>query len=313
MQVFWDINQIEPQVNTALSLGTFDGVHRGHQSIIRELQARAETIGAVATLVTLEPHPRLVLSNEDSPTLGLLTTIEEKIEVLSQLGLERLVVANFSHAFAALSPAEFVSDVLVKKLRMKQIIIGHDHAFGRNRAGNIDLLQDLKDRYDFQVSVVEPIRVGKHVVSSTEIRNLLLDGQVESAAKLLGRFYNLRGQVVKGDGRGRQLGYPTANIRPFSRYKLIPKVGIYATRITVGKKSYNSATYVGRRPTFNLSEKVIEVHLLDFDGELYGQEVELAFIRFIREDAKFDSISDLVTQIEEDKKRSLELLTELSS
>ncbi len=309
MQVFWDINQIEPQVDTALTIGTFDGVHRGHLSIIRELQARAQKIGATPTLVTLEPHPRLVLSKEDAPPARLLTTIEEKIEALSLLGLDRLVVANFSHAFASLSPAEFVSDILVKKLKMKQIVIGHDHAFGRDRAGNINLLQELKDRYSYEVSVVDPIRVGKKVVSSTEIRNLLLDGQVESATKLLGRSYNLRGQVVKGDGRGRQLGYPTANIRPFSRYKLIPKVGIYATRIKVGKQIYNSATYIGQRPTFNLSEKVIEVHLLDFDGELYGQEVELVFIRFIREDAKFDSISDLITQIEEDKKRSLELLT----
>ena len=309
MQVFWDINQIEPQVDTALTIGTFDGVHRGHLSIIRELQARAQKIGATPTLVTLEPHPRLVLSKEDAPLVRLLTTIEEKIEALSLLGLDRLVVANFSHAFASLSPAEFVSDILVKKLKMKQIVIGHDHAFGRDRAGNINLLQELKDRYSYEVSVVDPIRVGKKVVSSTEIRNLLLDGQVESATKLLGRSYNLRGQVVKGDGRGRQLGYPTANIRPFSRYKLIPKVGIYATRIKVGKEIYNSATYIGQRPTFNLSEKVIEVHLLDFDGELYGQEVELVFIRFIREDAKFDSISDLITQIEEDKKRSLELLT----
>ncbi len=313
MQVFWDINQIEPQVDTALTIGTFDGVHRGHQTIIRELQDKAQEIGATPTLVTLEPHPRLVLSKDGTPPLRLLTTIEEKIEALAHLGLDRLVVANFSHAFAALSAADFVSEILVKKLKMKQIVIGHDHAFGRNRAGNIHLLQDMKGSHHFDVSVVDPIRTGDKVVSSTEIRNLLLQGEIEPATQLLGRAYNLRGQVVKGDGRGKKLGYPTANIRPFSRYKLIPKVGIYATLIKIGEQTYNSATYVGQRPTFNLSEKVIEVHLLDFDGELYGQEVEVSFIRFIREDAKFDSISDLINQIEDDKKRSLELLTELSS
>jgi riboflavin kinase/FMN adenylyltransferase len=313
MQVFWDINRIEPRVNTVLTLGTFDGVHRGHQAIVRELQAFAQETKAVPTLVTLEPHPRLVLAEKEEPAIRLLTTIEEKIDALSKLELDRLVVANFSSSFAALEPQEFISDILVKKLKMKHIIIGQDHAFGRNRSGNIELLQKLGNQFKFGVTVVKPIRMNRRVVSSTQIRNMLLEGEVEQAAELLGRDYNLRGQVVKGDGRGRQLGYPTANIRPFSRYKLIPKVGIYATRIKVGQSIFNSATYIGLRPTFNLEEKVIEVHLMNFDSELYGQEIELSFIRFIRDDIKFDTIEQLIIQIEDDKKRSLELLTQLPS
>ena len=203
----------------------------------------------------------------------------------------------------------FVKDVLLSKLNMKEIIIGYDHAFGKNRSGDYNLLKKMGSELGFNVDTLAPIKNSDDTVSSTRIRNMLLEGNVLSANKLLGYPYSLRGKVVEGHGRGRRLGYPTANIEPVSEYKLLPKVGIYATKVKIADTCYDSVTYIGTRATFNLSEKVIETYILDFNDQLYEREVELSFLQFIRDDAKFQSSEELISQINKDLKKSRELLT----
>lgn len=306
MDIFWDIKGIYPQRECAVTVGTFDGVHLGHRQIINKVLETAKRNKNLSTLVTFEPHPQLVLPKNERTDIRILSTVDEKIELLTEIGLDRLVVANFTSAFAALSAQEFVVDFLKKKLGMTHIVIGHDHAFGRGREGNIGLLNRLGKEYDFEVFEVEPVMENHKIISSTVIREALLDGNVNKANKYLGRQYSLGGRVVKGDGRGRELGTPTANIRPFSQYKLVPDVGIYATRIKFDRQIYDSVTYIGKRPTFNLEQKVVETHIFDFNTELYEKEVVLYFYGFIRKDARFDSLQKLVNQIAQDKMNAIE-------
>lgn len=311
MEIISDIDDFQASDESVLTVGTFDGIHRGHQKIIEKVKTVAKRSGAFSTLVTFEPHPQLVLSKEDKPQIKLLTTREEKIDILRNLGLNRLIILPFTSVLSSLSPEDFVENILIKKLRMKHFIIGHDHAFGRNRAGNFDLLVEMSKENDFKVDAVEPLILDGQIVSSTKVRNLLASASVPQANIFLGRQYAIRGKVVSGHGRGRDLGFPTANIQPMSKYKLIPKVGIYATRVKIDGMIYDSVTYIGRRPTFNLNDKVIEVHIADVLGEsLYEKQVELYFVSFIREDARFESTEDLVYQIEADKQESLKILTQ---
>ena len=309
METIWDINNIYPIHKSVLTVGTFDGIHKGHQQIIAELVRRAHIAGAKSMLVTFEPHPGLVIGHKgkDIP-LTLLTTIEEKIAVLESLGLDRLVVTNFTSAFAAMTAEEFVKKILIEKLNMLEMVIGHDHSFGKNRRGNIDLLRKMAKELNFKVDALEAVDESEQVISSTLIRKLLTEGKVEQTGKLIGREYSITGQVVRGDGRGTHLGYPTANIKPYSQYKLVPHEGVYATRIRVDDEIHKAVTYIGPRPTFNLSKKVIEAHIYDFDRDIYNKPVELWFTRFIRDDIKFNSAEELLPQIKNDKETAFEIL-----
>ena len=309
MQIIWNINTLSPTDISVVSLGTFDGVHRGHQSILAELKKRAQRVHTHATMVTFEPHPQLVLQDSSRPSQEILTTIEEKIEILSNLGLDRLVIAHFSSDFARMNPEQFVIDILINKLRMKEMIIGHDHSFGKERSGNLQLLQNLAAQKDFAVDSLKPFKIGNEIVSSTKIRHHLQRGNLKAAAAMLGRPYSINGLVVHGHGAGTGMGFPTINLRPFSQYKLVPQPGIYASRTYWGDFSYASVTYIGIRPTFNTDERVIETYIIDFDGYLYGQEVRIEFIEFIREDIKFSSPHALIEQIKRDISKSTELLS----
>ncbi|MBN2410313.1 bifunctional riboflavin kinase/FAD synthetase [candidate division KSB1 bacterium] len=311
METFWDFNNIYPKSDSILTVGTFDGIHLGHIEIIKELVLRVKKSKAKSTLVTFEPHPGLVIGKRGPTPLALLTTIEEKIDVLASIGLERLVITNFTGSFASMTAEEFVQNILINKLNMKQIVIGHDHSFGKDRKGDFNLLVELGKKYNFEVDAIDPIRVNNEIVSSTKIRNLLFNGEIQKANEIIGRNYSIRGQVVKGDGRGRELGFPTANIRSYSQYKLIPKEGVYATKIKINNKVFNSVTYIGPRPTFNLNQKVIEVHIDKFDKEIYNKEVELYFTHFIREDKKFKTKSELVPQIQSDKNDAMKILNRI--
>ncbi len=313
MQIIWNINTLTTTGASIVSLGTFDGVHRGHQAILQELQFRAQQTGACATMVTFEPHPQLVLQPMDRKTVGILTTIEEKIKILNDLGLDRLIVAHFSPAFAAMNPQFFVEEILLKKMRMQQIIIGHDHAFGINRSGNLDLLQKLAQKNGFTVDSLSPLQINDKIISSTLIREHLRSGDIGKANELLGRPYSISGMVVHGFGTGKSLGYPTINLRPYSQYKLIPCSGIYASRTSIAGHPYKSVTYIGTRPTYGHTERVIETYLLDFKNEVYGQEVDIEFIAYIRGDEKFASPADLVEQINKDIFKSMELLEQQPS
>lgn len=311
MEIISDIDSFQASGESVLTVGTFDGIHRGHQKIIENVKTVAKSRGALSTLVTFEPHPQLVLMKKDKPQIKLLTTREEKIDLLRNIGLDRVIVLQFTPALASLSPEEFVRKILIEKLCMKHFIIGHDHAFGRNRAGNFSLLVEMSKNKDFKVDAVDPLLLDGQIVSSTKVRNLLQDASVSQANIFLGRQYSIRGKVVSGYGRGRDLGFPTANIQPLSENKLVPKIGIYATRMRVDKNVYDSVTYIGNRPTFNLKHKVIEVHIADdFQENLYEKQVELSFVSFIRKDARFDSTEELIYQIEVDKQESLKILTQ---
>jgi riboflavin kinase / FMN adenylyltransferase len=309
MQIIWNINTLPPTDTSVVSLGTFDGVHCGHQSILSELQKRAQKAGARATMVTFEPHPQLVLPDMSRPPQEVLTTIEEKIEILNNLGLDRLVVAHFSPAFASMNPEQFVIDILLAKLRMQEIIIGHDHAFGKNRSGNLALLRHLGEEKGFLVDSLPPLKVRDEIVSSTRIRHCLQQGDPEAAAAMLGRYYSINGLVIHGEGQGTGMGFPTINLRPYSQYKLVPRPGIYISRTYLSGKPYSSVTYIGSKPTFDQFERVIETYIIDFEGHLYGQEVKIEFISFIREDAKFATTSALVEQIKKDIKIAVEFLS----
>ncbi len=313
MQIIWNINTLTPTGPSIISVGTFDGVHRGHQAILRELQNRAQHTGACATMVTFEPHPQLVLQNMERSAIGILTSIEEKIEILNGLGLDRLVVAHFSPSFAALHPQFFVEQILINKLQMKQIIIGHDHAFGNKRSGDLALLEELAQPAGFRVESLAPMCAAGEIISSTLIRKCLSTGEIDKATQLLGRPYSLNGMVVHGQGAGRRLGYPTINLRPFSQYKLIPGNGIYASKTYIGGQPYQSVTYIGTRPTYGQSERVIETYLLDFNKEVYGEEVNIEFIAYIRDDEKFTNPAELVQQISRDIYQSMELLAKQPS
>lgn len=307
MEIIWNINSIIDDTDGVLTLGTFDGVHLGHQRIIAEVKSRAKNRSAKSTLIIFEPHPQFVLQRENLSPIEILTTIEEKIRVLEKTDLDRLVVANFSLSLAGLSPEDFVKSILLDKLHMKEIIIGHDHAFGRNREGNIELLQKMSREFSFDVSALSPVTINDIIVSSTKIRNLLKDGMLAEAHEFLGRSYSILAQVAEGDGRGRKLGYPTVNLRPYSQHKLIPKLGIYATILHVDNTPYQSVTYVGERPTFGMKNVVVETHIVNFDRDIYGKEVELEFFHFIRSDERFDNQDGLVKQIELDLQTSMEL------
>jgi riboflavin kinase / FMN adenylyltransferase len=307
MKIYWDINQVEPKQDSVVTMGTFDGVHLGHQELIQNIIDISKERQLTSCLLTFEPHPQLILKKQH-PSQVLLTTMEEKIELLTKTGLDRLVIANFTRGFSSIEPVDFVRDILAGHLRTRYLIIGHDHAFGRQRKGNYELLAKMSKSLNFKLSAFSAIKVNDEIVSSTRIRQALAEGKVQLAQELLGRPYMITGQVVAGDGRGKDLGFPTANIRPFSKYKLIPKPGIYATHIKIRDQWYDSATYIGVRPTFHLHDQVIEVHILGFEQDVYNEEISLEFDRFIRDDQEFDSSKELIEQIKQDIITTRELL-----
>jgi riboflavin kinase/FMN adenylyltransferase len=294
-----------PFDGTAITVGTFDGIHHGHQIIINKVKEQAKILGVQSLLFTFEPHPKTVVFKQGVPDIRLLTTIDEKIEVLETTGLDSLYVSLFDKTFAATTAEEFVRETLVKRLKMKSIIIGHDHAFGRNRQGNDELLARLGQELGFQVHTIEQISNENERISSTRIRHALHEGQADEAARMLGRSYSVSGTVIHGLQQGRELGFPTANLRPDSPFKLIPKVGIYATRVRIDNKIHNSVTYIGVRPTFDGTHKVVEVHVMDFDGTIYGQNITVYFEKFLRDDRRFASTDELVKNIQNDKNNAI--------
>ena len=314
MQIFWDINQLAFKKPSVLTLGTFDGIHIGHKRIVEHLVQLASEKDARSTLITFEPHPQLVLGKKKHGTeLRLLTSIEEKISALSETRLHRLIIANFTRDFSVIEPEDFIRKYLLEKCKMSHIVIGHDHAFGRNRKGNINLLHRLQEKANFNLSTLDAITLDGEIVSSTRIRGLLSAGDVARAAHFLGRPYSITGQVIQGDGRGKNLGFPTANLRPYSQHKLVPKFGIYATHFYADNSRYDSVTYIGNRSTFHLSDPVIEVHVLDKQMDLYNKEIRLDFHEYIREDETFPSAESLVEQIRKDIEKTRKILAKNSS
>jgi len=282
---------------TVVTIGNFDGVHLGHQAILARVCKRAKELEAQAVAVTFDPHPLKVLRPEMD--LPMLTTPEQKVALLTATGVDAVVVLPFTPEFAGLPARDFVQRYFLERLRAREVVVGHDYCFGRARAGNIDLLKEMGRTHGFTVQVVWAVEVQDAVVSSSLIRAMLRLGKVEEAARLLGRTYEVQGRVVQGKGRGAKvLGVPTANLRPDN--ELLPATGIYAVKVRRGDKTILGAANIGTCPTFEGGVCSLEVHLLDFSGDLYGEELQVEFVARLREERRFPSIEALAAQIKAD-------------
>lgn len=284
---------------TVVTVGTFDGVHLGHRAILDEIGRRARSRELHSVLLTFDRHPLRVVRPDRAPLL--LTTPNEKKEILAQFGLDYVAFVSFTRTFSRYTPEEFVSEVLVRRLRARELVIGYDHGFGRGRAGDVEVLRRLGGKHGFEVDVVSGVEVDGAPVSSTRIRAAIADGRVGEAAAALGRPYSLRGTVVHGLGRGRTLGFPTANISPPPPDKLLPAEGIYAVRASVGSELRMGLVHLGPRPTFAGSPPTIELYLLEFDRDIYGERVVVEFLKRLRDVRPFGSAAELVEQMREDR------------
>jgi riboflavin kinase/FMN adenylyltransferase len=283
---------------TVATVGTFDGVHLGHWAVLQEIRRRAEEAGRRSVLVTFDPHPLRIVRPEHAPPL--LTTPVEKKEILAESGLDWAVFLTFTEALSRYEPRRFVEEILVGRLGVEELVIGYDHGFGRDREGDPATLQRIGRELGFAVDVVEPVAAEGGAVSSSRIRKLVGQGDVEAARSCLGRPYSLRGIVVRGDGRGKDLGFPTANLSVTGGDKLIPPQGIYAVRGVLRSGTYTGALHLGPRPTFKGSPPSIELHLIDFEGDIYGEEVRVDFVRKLRDVEPFTTVDALVRQIRVD-------------
>jgi len=276
-----------------ITLGNFDGVHLGHQAILQKVIERARIIGGTSMAFTFEPHPLKVLAPERSPRL--LNTFHGKMRFIAASGLDAVICANFTRSFAEQDPEDFARNILHEKLGVVEVYVGYDYAFGKGREGSIEFLKQVGLTYGFQVGVIEAVRVDDMVVSSSAIRDLIATGQVEIAAKLLGRSYSIEGHVVHGVGRGQKLGFPTANIK--SANELVPALGVYAVRAAVDHQSHNGVAAIGVRPTFDSGPVSIEVFLFDFHGDIYGKQIDVSFVKRLRGEVKFANADALIQQI----------------
>jgi riboflavin kinase/FMN adenylyltransferase len=283
---------------TVVTVGTFDGVHRGHWAVLDEIRERARATDRRSVLVTFDPHPLRIVRPEHAPPL--LTTPLEKKEILAESGLEYAVFIAFTETLSRYAPRRFVEEILVARLHVEELVIGYDHGFGRDRSGNADTLREIGAELGFAVDVVPPVEAGEEAVSSTRIREAVADGRMEEARLCLGRPYSIRGLVVRGDGRGRGLGFPTANLDVSASEKLIPPAGIYAVRGVLKRGTYVGALHLGPRPTFVGSPPSIELHLLDFEGDIYGEAVRVDFVKYLRPVLPFDSVKALIEQMRTD-------------
>lgn len=302
VKVFQGFDDIENIPHPVLTIGTFDGVHLGHQKIIKQINNLAEEIEGESVLYTFYPHPRMVLF-PDSHGLKLIQTQQEKLDKLERMGLKNIIVYPFTKDFSRIPAIEFVRDFLVTKLKVKTLVIGYDHHFGRNREGNIDLLRELAPIYDFKVIEIDAKEIDEVDISSTKIRAALVEGDIALANSYLGEEFQINGKVVHGQKLGTKLGFPTANIDIESDIKLIPKNGVYATMVVrENNEEYYGLVSIGERPTVDKSGKIsIETYLLDFDGNLYDEYIKLKLLKRIRDEEKFDNLDQLINAMHKDE------------
>ncbi len=291
---------------TALTVGTFDGVHLGHKLLLQKLSQKAEKKSLKTALATFYPHPQEIL-NSKRPPIGLLSTQEEKISLLEEAGLDILLVIPFSVEFAQTSAVDFCKKILIEGLNASEIIVGYDHAFGKNREGSLQTLNALSQEYSYGVELVKEFNLNSHKINSTTIRNLISNGDLETANKLLGYEFLLSGKVIKGDQRGRLLGFPTANLET-QPSKLLPQDGVYAVRVNHQNKVYKGVLNIGLRPTFDRQNRSVEVFIFDFDEEIYGEKLSLSLVAKIRGEKKFNEIEDLKIRIATDIKLAKNIL-----
>jgi len=308
MKVYQSIEEFSSIPFAVVTIGTFDGVHAGHQKIISRLTEFAKANNGQTVLLTFFPHPRLVLQPDDND-LKMITTMDEKIERLREAGIDHLIIQPFSKEFSRISATEFVRDILVNKIGTKVLVIGHDHHFGRNREGSYKNLEELAPVYGFQLVEIHEQEINEVTVSSTKIRKALLDGNIQTANILLGYDFSLRGKVVEGERIGRTIGFPTANISIPESYKLVPAEGIYAVTINIEDKIYKGMLYIGKRPVLNGTKQTIEVNIFDFSEDIYGKTITVFFKARIRGDQHFGSLELLKDKMKEDKLNATKILS----
>ncbi|MBO6518006.1 MAG: bifunctional riboflavin kinase/FAD synthetase [Bacteroidia bacterium] len=300
MQIVKNLEDFKETKPIVLTQGTFDGVHLGHQKILKRVVDRAREVQGKSVLLTFYPHPRLVLYPEDNE-LKLITTIEEKAELLEEFGIDYLIILPFTKSLSRLSAYNFISDILVEKIGINTIIIGYDHRFGKNREGSIKDIEANASKFSYEVEQIPEQDIEDCIVSSSLIRKSLLNGDIEQANTFLGHAFGVKGIVVDGEKKGTELGYPTANIKVSDPFKLIPRQGVYAVHVRIGQNDYNGMLNAGTRPTFKLGKLAIEVHLFGFSEDIYGQEIEILFVKRWRDERKFESLNALKQQLAVDK------------
>lgn len=307
METIQGISQFKSSKPTIITIGTFDGVHIGHSKILERLINNAKNLDLQSAVLTFFPHPRMVLQKDAD--IKLLNTLEEKKQILEEIGLNYLIVHPFTTAFSRLSALEFVRDILVNQLKVKKIIIGYDHRFGRNRNANINDLIGYGNTFDFEVEQIPVQEIDEVSVSSTKIRKALLEGTIDVANSYLGYEFMLSGTIKKGKGLGKGIGFPTANLAIQEAYKLIPDNGVYVIKSSFDNKAVYGMMNIGFNPTVAGTEKSIEIHFFDFNQDLYGKEVQVRLLKKIRDEHKFESIDHLREQLEKDKITSLRLIS----
>lgn len=299
MNTIQNISNFSTSEKTFVTIGTFDGVHFGHQQIIEKLVLEAKKANKKSVLLTFFPHPRMVLQKDNS--LELINTIEERADLLKKTGLDYLIIHPFSKEFSRMTALDFVRDILVNQLNISKLIIGYDHHFGKNREGNIIQLTEYSHLYDFTVEEIPAQDIDNVSVSSTKVRRALAEGNIETANNYLGYNFMLSGIVVNGKQLGGKIGYPTANIDIKESYKLIPKTGVYVVKSTIDKKVIFGIMNIGNRPTLDGGYQTIEVHFLDFNANLYNKSLTIELLYFLRDEKKFNSIENLILQIRNDE------------
>lgn len=289
----------EKRFNTCIALGNFDGIHLGHKKLIMSMVKESTKLHLTPSVLLFSKHPKEVLLGK-SPQL--ITSLKDKHEILEDLGVKTIYETDFTQEFRKLSPEDFIKRILLEKLNMKSVFVGFDYRFGHKASGDINILKELAHKYNFKVNILDPVYDEKRVLSSTEIRNHIIEGNISLANEMLDRSYKIKGQVVHGNKIGRTLGFPTANIELLSNYP-VPKIGIYQTKTTVGGKEYISVTSIGTNPTVGGDIIKIETYILDFDEYIYDQNLEIEFIEYLRGEMKFENLEELKVQMKKDVER----------
>lgn len=322
MKIYNQVSEFKKLNNAVVTIGTFDGVHYGHQKIIKRLCELAKSTGGESVILTFFPHPRMIIDPENQD-LKMINTIKEKAEILANLGVDHLIITPFTRDFSNLDATDYIKNILIDTIGTKQIIVGYDHRFGKDRKGGMNELQQFAKVYGYEIEEIPEQDINDVAVSSTKIRKALLDGDVSLAAEYLGYHFSISGPVIKGDKIGRTIGFPTANIFVEETYKIIPSDGIYAVTVEMSSEAgdrsselgnetqnsqlqtYKGMAYIGQRPTINGMTRNIEVNIFDFNREIYGQTIKMNFLKFLRHDVKFIGLEALTEQLHQDKRDTL--------
>ena len=306
MKIYRNIDDYDQEKGAVVTIGTFDGLHHGHQEILKKVVNSSIEKKLSSVVLTFFPHPRTILNKYNN--IRMIDTLDEKINQLDKIGIDSLIIQPFDKSFSLLTADQYIKDFLVEKLKLKHIIIGYDHRFGKGREASVVDLKIYSKEYNFTVEEIEAQEIETIKISSSKIRNSINEGDLETTKKYLGRNFKLTGKIIKGDGLGKKINYPTANIFIKEKYKIIPKDGVYFIRTLIKNKSFNGMMNIGHRPTIGSNDKSIEVHLFNFNQDIYNKEISIDIILKIRDEKKFSSIEALKQQLKKDENYCLKLI-----